>query len=361
MKSPFFRRAAALALCAALCLLPASAVGMASFTTDGPYAPFSDLVPDGWYFDDVCTVRALGIMDGKPGGRFDPLGSLSVAEAVTMAAKARSIYAGGGFTPGGDPWYQNAVGYALSAGILRPGEFADYTRPATRAEMAALFARALPVEEYGRVNRISAIPDVGADTAYADEIHLLYAAGVLTGDASGAFSPTAQVTRAEAAAIIGRSALPERRRAVNLSTPAAGTVETSLDGASFTLSLPAGWTGSDPADGFTQLYAQSADGTANVYVLKYAKADYPGADAAAVAGGFLNLQSALPGYALGEAPADAIFRGLPGAAFSFTLTEEGAVSTYRGWVVENSASWFILLAGGGEAGRSVLYTLDLAL
>lgn len=358
MKNQTLRRAAALALCALLCLLPAAASGMGSFTTDGPYAPFSDLVPDGWYFDDVCTVRSLGIMDGKPGGLFDPMGSLSVAEAVTMAAKTRSIYAGGGFTPGGEPWYQNAVGYALSAGIVSAGQFTDYTRHATRAEMAALFARALPAREYGRINRVAAIPDVGADTAYADEIYLLYSAGVLTGDERGAFSPAAEVTRAEAAAIIGRAALPDRRRGVNLSTPGGGIVEKAAD---FSISLPAGWTRADPADGYTQLYAQSADGGANVYVLKYAKADYPGADAAAVAGGFLNLQSALAGYALDEAPADAIFRGLPGVAFSFTLTENGAVSPYRGYVVENTSAWFILLSGGASEGREVLYTLDLAL
>ena len=131
--------------------------------------------------------------------------------------------------------------------------------------------------------------------------------------------------------------------------------------ADFSISLPAGWTRADPADGYTQIYAQSADGGANVYVLKYAKADYPGADAAAVAGGFLNLQSAQAGYALDEAPADAIFRGLPGVAFSFTLTENGAVSPYRGYVVENASAWFILLSGGASEGREVLYTLDLAL
>ena len=74
-----------------------------------------------------------------------------------------------------------------------------------------------------------------------------------------------------------------------------------------------------------------------------------------------HVRSGREGYALTAAPAPALFRGLPGCAFSFTLTGGGVFSPYQGWCVENGGAWFILLSGGAGGGREVLYTLDLAL
>lgn len=56
------------------------------------------------------------------------------------------------------------------------------------------------------------IPDVSERSEYADEILALYRAGILTGDErTRAFRPSDTITRAEAAAIISRVALPTTR------------------------------------------------------------------------------------------------------------------------------------------------------
>ena len=56
------------------------------------------------------------------------------------------------------------------------------------------------------------IPDVSERSKYADEILALYRAGILTGDErTRAFRPSDTITRAEAAAIISRVALPTTR------------------------------------------------------------------------------------------------------------------------------------------------------
>jgi len=54
---------------------------------------------------------------------------------------------------------------------------------------------------------------VNAGTKYYDAILTLYKAGVVGGnDAAGTFKPTANITRAEAAAIISRVVLPSTRQ-----------------------------------------------------------------------------------------------------------------------------------------------------
>ncbi|NLY50909.1 MAG: S-layer homology domain-containing protein, partial [Firmicutes bacterium] len=74
-----------------------------------------------------------------------------------------------------------------------------------------IFAHALPESELTAIsNRIP--PDVAATDKYADEILILYAAGVLCGnDEAGTFAGECAITRAEAAAIITRIALPSVR------------------------------------------------------------------------------------------------------------------------------------------------------
>ena len=145
---------------------------------------------------------------------FDPLGSLTIAEAVKMAAVLRSYYSADSYEfTQGTPWYQTYVDYAVSNGIVSSGDFADYTAPATRAQMAYIFAKALPASELTAINTVSALPDVASTDKYASQIYQLYRAGVLTGsDAQGSFKPNSTITRAEAAAIISRVAMSEQRK-----------------------------------------------------------------------------------------------------------------------------------------------------
>ena len=197
-------------------------VGMHNFVAAKKYEPdtFSDIDENKWYGVEGTKAVALayeyGLMTGYPDGSFAPEGQITLAEAVAMAARVHRIYFSGAdnFVVG-EPWHETYVNYATTYGIIEQGDFSDYSdysKPATRAQMAYIFARSLPKEELAKINQIDALPDVEIDSSFGAEIFALYEACVLTGnDDSGTFIPDSPITRAEAAAIIGRIILTEAR------------------------------------------------------------------------------------------------------------------------------------------------------
>lgn len=209
---------------------------------------FSDVPSGAWYADGVRSAYELGLMKGS-GGAFSPDGSVTLAEAVTMAARLHSIYYYGSadFQQKGPAWYSVYADYAKRAGIIER-DYANYSAAATRAQFASIFAHALPSSALAKLNDIAdgAIPDVGASHRNAQEIYLLYRAGVLTGSDDGlAFRPTKSIRRSEAAAVVTRMALADQR--VKLDTAPAWEGDPALDftaqmagGGSFTLSEQAG-------------------------------------------------------------------------------------------------------------------------
>ncbi|MFA7216026.1 MAG: InlB B-repeat-containing protein, partial [Bacillota bacterium] len=188
------------------------------FSLSGKYKGYLDVDESNWYGTAqegvVHDVTLLGIMEGDGDGYFRPRDGIRLSEAIKMAAVVHSIYSGDGQTfdvAAGTNWYDAYVSYAIGQDIIGPGDFEDITAYATRAEMAYLFARSLPETEIARICSLVP-PDVAADDKYAEEIYLLYAAGVLTGnDEYGTFIGERGITRAEAAAIITRIALPNKQ------------------------------------------------------------------------------------------------------------------------------------------------------
>ena len=196
-------------------------------------AQFTDVDETEWYgFDKQKTIvlaYEYGLMVGSSsinGMTFNPTGDVTIAEAITIAARVHSIYMTGkeDFRQG-TPWYQVYVDYAIEKGIIVKDDFTDFTRAATRAEMVYIFASSLPEEELEERNTVNSLPDVFNDTIYSDYIFMLYEAGVISGgDEHGTFSPYNNITRAEAAAIISRIILPETR--INDRTYSAQKAET---------------------------------------------------------------------------------------------------------------------------------------
>ena len=235
-----FRPAAGLllALTLFLCAVPASAAppggsgsagadaeaavtpGLENFVKQAAFSSglFSDVSPDNWSYSVIAACYEYGLMQGR-GDVFDRTGRLTVAEALTMADRVHQIYREGASTlTNGEPWYQPYVEYALSAGLIRDGDFFSWSEPITRAGMAYLFSRTLPAEALSPIKQVDVIPDDGQiPERDRDAVWTLYRAGVLTGnDAFGTFSPDSGITRQEAAAIIARVALPDLRRADTL-------------------------------------------------------------------------------------------------------------------------------------------------
>ena len=55
---------------------------------------FADVGTDAWYHSEVKSTYELGLMNGIGGGLFSPDGFVTVAEAITMASRANSVYLG---------------------------------------------------------------------------------------------------------------------------------------------------------------------------------------------------------------------------------------------------------------------------
>ena len=175
---------------------------------------FSDVADTAWYHADVKSAYELGLVNGKGEGIFDPDGSMTVAEAITLAARMNVVYHEGDAleqTADGN-WYDVYVDYAKEKGFLKDGQFDSFTRPIKRSEMAVVFASALPGDYYAKKNTVTKIPDVKTSDAYYDAVVLLYEAGIMMGsDDYGTFNPNANIKRSEVAAIVNRVAIPANR------------------------------------------------------------------------------------------------------------------------------------------------------
>jgi len=196
--------------CIALSMyMPAlSVVSLSNFNKNRTYkGEFTDVSFSAWYFPGVRSVYEYGIIDGKSSSIYDPMGSLTIAETIKIAATLHKCYHTGSmdFAPG-TPWYAPYIEYALENDIPA-GAYRNVNAAATRSDFATIIAGAMPDEAITPINRIAdgAIPDVFESYSYGQAVYKLYRAGVLTGsDSNGTFFPGRTLTRAEAASIIMR-------------------------------------------------------------------------------------------------------------------------------------------------------------
>lgn len=195
--------------------MPAQDVRLEVSAAEVPHVgPFLDVSPGAWYADSVAKVHELGLMRGTAADAFSPQQGVTLAEAVTLAARLYSGSAGDGAAfaaAGGGPWYAPYASYAEEKGLVWPD--CDYTAAATRADFARILGRALPEEELEALWDAPDFADLDGD-ALAGEIGLLFRAGVLAGESADGvlyFRPERSITRAEAAAVAARMADPALR------------------------------------------------------------------------------------------------------------------------------------------------------
>lgn len=194
---------------------PGDKHGLDNFKTVNRYraGQFTDVKASDWFADNIKSAYELGLMKGNPPSTFAPGSTITVAEAVTVAARVRDIYWGEetSFTAkAGAAWYQPYVDYAVANGMINE-VLTDYERPATRAELARWLDAALAGEGTQPVNSEIRFTDVTeAHRDYACIMDLARA-GIMGGKGDGIFDPDASVLRCEAAAMLSRAALPSLR------------------------------------------------------------------------------------------------------------------------------------------------------
>lgn len=192
----------------------------------GSVSPFTDVLPNSWFFNDVITATEKGLINGKTAATYEPRSSLTVAEAIKLAACLHQLHHDGAVTlknSDTSPWYQSYVDYAKKNSII-DGAYANYTENITRSEFIHIFFHALPASEFAPINTIpdGAIPDVAPTDTYADEIYAFYRAGIVTGytNTQGipehAFGADTTIARSEVAAVLTRMYDASARQAVAL-------------------------------------------------------------------------------------------------------------------------------------------------
>ena len=171
--------------------------------------PFYDVDSNDWFYEPVKSAWQNDLIDGVTARYFKPERSLTVAQAVKLAAALHQKQSVGFVTlqNGGAHWYDNYVNYAVVNGLIEAAYQSKSAEamnaPVTRAEFVHILSKTLVGAK--QLNTVNSIPDVKAGDAYADEIFAFYRAGILTGsDRLGTFHPESSLKRSEAAAILVR-------------------------------------------------------------------------------------------------------------------------------------------------------------
>lgn len=179
---------------------------------------FTDVPASAWYASSVADVQQYGIIQGVGNGRFSPDSTLSLAQAITMAARTYAYTNGLTITDNGaGNWYEPYLRFAAEHGICARGEFGtDYSAPCSRLVMAQLFCRVFPQNTANQLNDVTVLPDV-ANTPANQNVFFLYRQGVLVGnDKKGTFTPDDSITRAQTAAILVRVLDSSKREHIEL-------------------------------------------------------------------------------------------------------------------------------------------------
>ena len=186
---------------------------------------FGDVDAAQWFYPYVAASYEYGLIGGRDYG-FAPDEDITVAELLALSARIRAAYNGDELPDAeeGQVWYAPYVTYLSGKGLLDLS-LSNYDLPATRAQLACVFADALPADCFDDLNSPLVtdayasggfITDVDEYTPYQPEILWLYRQGLLAGmDASGSYWPDKPTTRAETAAVVTRLVDPALRIALD--------------------------------------------------------------------------------------------------------------------------------------------------
>lgn len=173
--------------------------------------PFTDVTRNDWFYDSVKGAWQNYLIDGVTATTYRPNGTLTVAEAIKLAAALHQLDKDGKVTlkNGKGNWYDSYVEYGIANGILDES-YASRTRaqmdtPVTRREFVHILYPAMG--SYKAINNVAdnAIPDVKLGDKCANEIYAFYRADILTGsDKQGSFKPDSTIVRSEVTAILVR-------------------------------------------------------------------------------------------------------------------------------------------------------------
>ncbi len=176
-------------------------------------ASFTDVKSSDWFYTSVNYVADKGIMQGTSSTKFAPTTSLSRAMGVTLLYRVAGTPSVSGVSvPFTDiqsgQWYTDAVKWAYKNGVVNGKSSTVFgtNDNITRAEFATILNRYSDFMKYKLpVNRSNFVTDVADIPSWAfAAVTVMYKAEIINGKDGGVFDPNANITRAEAAAMIER-------------------------------------------------------------------------------------------------------------------------------------------------------------
>ena len=176
-------------------------------------ASFTDVKSSEWFYTSVNYVADKGIMQGTSSTKFAPTTSLSRAMGVTLLYRVAGTPSVSGVNiPFNDvqsgQWYTDAVKWAYKNGIVNGKTTTSFATNdnITRAEFATIINRYSDSMNYKLpVNRSNFVTDIAEIPSWAfAAVTVMYQAEIINGKDGGIFDPNANITRAEAAAMIER-------------------------------------------------------------------------------------------------------------------------------------------------------------
>ena len=182
-----------LAALALVCALSAGAYADSSLT---------DVTPGSWFYNEVSEMVAAGIIDGYEDGTFRPDRTVTVSEAVTMAARITGAPTGelDGFWAGVQMDHAYRSGWISESDVPRGSFNTAVTRELACKIIAAAFGIGYPA---GTTLPFADAGSIGE--SYTGSVLSLYANGLLNGFEDGTLRPQDTLTRAQAATLLYRA------------------------------------------------------------------------------------------------------------------------------------------------------------
>ena len=182
-------------------------------TSPSPTAPieitsgFNDIGDYGWAKEAIESLSAKGIIAGKGGGKFCPGESITREEFIKLAVLLFDISQGSGectFEDAvSDAWYYPYIKTAYTAGVINgiSSDTFGLGMQITRQDAAVIIGKCISAES--EEDKKAEFSDMDEISDYAAEaVKRMYALGIINGYEDGSFRPKNSITRAEAAKIL---------------------------------------------------------------------------------------------------------------------------------------------------------------
>ena len=186
-----------------------------SKTVYAAWEPFDDAGRGDWFYDSVVYVYENGLMDGVSDTLFDPDGTVTRAQLVTMLWRLDGEPSVNYALPFTDvsvgEWYAEAVRWAAGEGIVNGVSETEFAPNAavTREQLAAILHRYAQHKGYdvsiGESTNILSYSDFASISEYAiSAMQWVCGEGIITGVTESTLEPRGTATRAQSAAILMR-------------------------------------------------------------------------------------------------------------------------------------------------------------